>query len=100
MKIYAVEKPDLPAFEMPERFRTEVAFFMTPGGESGVPDLAEGEYWIRLEDARQWLDDFVVRIVSPLDAAAKTELEISDDQEAWLQWIVDHEIQHIRLQSR
>ena len=101
MRIYAVERPDLNPFEMPERFRTEVAFFMTPAGESGVPDrLAEREYWVRLEDARRWLDDFVVRIVSPLDAAAQTELELTDEQEAWLQWIVDHKIQHIRLQAR
>jgi hypothetical protein len=53
---------------MSNRFRTEVAYFMTPPGEHDVPQLPPGEYWIRRDEARQWLEDFVVRIVSPLDA--------------------------------
>jgi hypothetical protein len=84
---------------MPDRFRTEITFFITPAGESGVPPLGENEYWIRLSDARRWLDDLVVLVVSPLDPQAKAEIELTEDHEAWLQWMVEHEIEHVRLAS-
>jgi hypothetical protein len=39
----------------------------------------------------------VVEVVSPLDAESKAEIELTDEQEAWLQWLVDHQIQHVRI---
>ena len=99
MLVHAVDQPDLPPFEMPPRFKTEVTYFMTPSGDAGVPKLPAGEYWIRLEDARRWLEDCVVEVVSPLSAETKAELEITEEQEAWLQWMVDHEVEHIRLDA-
>jgi hypothetical protein len=98
MKIYAVDQPDLPAFEMPDRFRTQIVYFMTPPGSHGVPALPPDQYWIRLDDARQWLNELVVSLVSPLDAEAKAEVELTDEQEAWLQWLVDHGIQRVRVE--
>lgn len=98
MLVHAVGKT-VPPFSMPARFRTDIAYFMTPAGELGVPSLGPDEYWIRLLDARQWLDELVVRVVSPLDAEAQAELELTEDQEAWLEWLVRHEIEHVRLES-
>ena len=43
------------------------------------------------------LDDGVFRIVSPLDSDNRTELEITEEQEDWLKWIVQHQVEHIRL---
>lgn len=97
MLVYSVEKPNLEAFTMPDRFRTDVAYFMTPAGEQGAPALGEREYWIRLEDALQWLEDGVVSVVSPLDAAAKAEIELTEEQEAFLDWLVENRIQHVKL---
>jgi len=84
---------------MPARFRHDVTYFMTPSGQQGVPALGTGEYWIRRSDAQRWLDDLVVEVVSPLDSSTKAEIEITDEQEAWLQWLVDNEVQHIRIQQ-
>jgi hypothetical protein len=70
---------------------------MTPAGSAGVPTLGPSEYWIRREDARQWLDELVVRVVSPLDAEAQAELELTEEQEDWLEWLVKHDIQHVKL---
>lgn len=72
---------------------------MTPSGEQGAPQLSDGEYWIQLENSRRWLEDLVVEIVSPLDAASKAEVELSEDHEKWLEWMVKHEIQHVKLES-
>lgn len=99
MRVVAVDQPEAPPFQMPARFRTDVAYFMTPGGSEGVPPLKEYEYWIRLEDARRWLDDGGVEVVSPLDAEAKAEIELTEEQEAWLEWLIEYEIQHVRLES-
>ncbi|MCG8585438.1 MAG: hypothetical protein MI757_12070, partial [Pirellulales bacterium] len=64
MKVSAVDQPEAPAIEMPDRFRHDIAYFMAPSGEGDVPELPEGEFWIRTEDARQWLDDLVFEIIS------------------------------------
>jgi hypothetical protein len=97
MHIHSVEKADLQPLEMPDRFRMEVVYFMTPGGDEGVPNLAENEYWIRLSDSRKLLEEFVVEVISPLDAESKAEFELTEEQESWLEWLVEHEIEHIRL---
>ena len=97
MKVYAVNNPDLAPVEMPARFRTDVAYFMCPPGERGAPKLPPGEYWIDLNDARTWLDDGVVGVISPLDSENATEFELSEEQENWLRWMVQNEIQHVRL---
>lgn len=98
MHVYSVDRPDLPPFPMPDRFRTEIVYFMTPPGERGVPPLPPDEYWIHREDAKRWLDEFVVCVVSPLDAETKAEIELSEDQEGWLEWMVRNEIEHVRLE--
>ena len=97
MRVYAVEKPALPPLEMPERFRHDIAYFMTPAGERGAPKLPTGEYWVGLDDARRWLDEGVLMLVSPLDSENKAEVEISEEQEVWLEWMIAHEVQHFRL---
>jgi hypothetical protein len=99
MKIFAVEKPDLPPLEMPARFRTEIVFFMTSPGENGAPaNLASNEYSIDLAEARKWLDELVVYVVSPLDAENKAEIELTEDHERWLQWLVDNGVQRVRVE--
>jgi|SoiMethySBSTD1v2_1073268.scaffolds.fasta_scaffold1717526_2 hypothetical protein len=96
--VYAVEKPELPPFEMPARFKHDITYFGTRAGEPGVPaTLAEGEWWVRRIDARRLYDEGVIRIVSPLDSANSVEVEITEEQEAWLKWLIQHEIEHVRL---
>lgn len=82
---------------MPDRFRHEITYFMTPPGEHGVPKLPPNEYWIRLDDARRALDDGLIELVSPLDSASKAEIELSEEQEAWLEWMIKNGIEHVRL---
>lgn len=93
MQVFAADRPDVPPFTMPDRFRTDVAYFAIPG-EAGTP---AGEYRVRLEDATRWLDELVVEVVSPLDAASKAEIELTPEQESWLEWMVRNKIERIRL---
>ena len=98
VRVFAVERPDLPPFQMPDRFRHDITYFVTSPGERGAPtNLAEGEWWVRLEDARDVYDGGTIRIVSPLDSASTSELEISEEQEAWLRWMIDNRIERVRF---
>jgi hypothetical protein len=95
--VYAVDKPELPPFTMPDRFRHDITYFVTHPGDKGVPLLPVGEYWVLPEDARRILDDGCLRIVSPLDSDNTTEIEITEEQEDWLAWMVEHSVVHVRL---
>jgi len=98
VRVFAVGRSDLPPFEMPDRFRHDITYFVTSSGEQGAPgDLADGEWWVRLEDAREIYDGGTIRIVSPLDSTSTAELEITEEQEAWLRWMVDNQIERVRL---
>jgi len=97
MQVYAVDRPEIPPLDMPNRFRHDIAYFMTPAGDRGAPALAPGEYWIDLAEARRWLADGVLSVISPLDSENQAEIEFTQEQEVWLEWLVEHNIQHVRL---
>jgi hypothetical protein len=98
VSVNAVDRTDVAMHHMPQRFLHDVTYFATPPGVQDAPaKLPEREYWIRADDARRILDDGVITIVSPLDSASRTEIEITEEQERWLEWLVKHEVQHIRL---
>lgn len=97
IQVYAVDQPELPPFQASDRLRLEVAYFMSVPGEHGVPQLAEAEYWVDPAAARRWLDDGVISIVSPLDSENKTEVELSEEHEAWLEWMLAHRVTRIRF---
>jgi hypothetical protein len=98
MKVVAIDRPEVPPLEMPSRFRTEIVFFMTPAGTRAAPaSMGPEEYWIDANEAQTWLDELVVSVVSPLDAESKAEIELSDDHERFLEWLIANRIQHVRL---
>jgi hypothetical protein len=95
--VYAIDHPELAPFAMPDRFRHEVAYFMDASGGPGRPPCAAGEYWLDLNQAQEWYDEGAFRLVSPLDSENQTEVELSEDQENWLAWVVSNQVSHIRL---
>jgi len=97
--IQAIDRPDVPIQRMSDRFRHEINYFMTPAGAPGVPALQAGEYWIRQCDTAEYLDEGVVRIVSPLDSNTKAELELTEEQEIWLEWMHKYKVEHVKLTS-
>jgi hypothetical protein len=97
MLVYAVDRPELAPLEMPGRFKRDVAYFMTPQGERGAPKMPAGDYWISLDDAKRWVADGVMLLVSPLDSENQAEVEITEEQETWLEWLIANNVQHVRL---
>jgi hypothetical protein len=98
VKIVAVDRPDVAPLEAPERFRMEIVYFMTLPGDKGAPvKMEDGEYWIDLDEAKKWLDEQVLYVVSPLDAENQAEIELTEYHDAFLQWVVEHEARHVKL---
>jgi hypothetical protein len=98
VRVVPVGRPELTPFGMPDRFRHDITYFVTSPGESGAPiALGENEWFVRLDDARQFYEEGILRIVSPLDSQSTAELEITEEQEAWLSWMIDNQVEHIRL---
>ena len=97
--VYAVNRDDIEPYTMPDRFRHDIAYFMSLPGEQGAPKVADGEYWVSQENTRRWLDEGVLSLVSPLDSQNRTEVELSAEQESWLEWLLKFKIERIRLRN-
>jgi hypothetical protein len=96
-KLVAMGRPEVGPLPISARLRSQVVYFMTPSGTSGVPPLGENEYWIAAADVSKWLSEGVLCLVSPLDSENFTEVELSDDQEAMLEWLAKNNVQHVRI---
>src|SRR5438270_6412073 len=95
-RLLPVDRPDVSALPISPRLRGQLVYFMTPPGSEGVPHLEENEYWIARDDVVKWLDEGVFYLVSPLDSANATEVELTEEQEALLTWLDKHGLQHVR----
>jgi len=97
VRVFAVDRDDVPPAVMPDRFRHEITFFARDAAPPGeTPDA--GVWWIDGDEAGAVLEDGVVRIASPLDSDVRAEIELTEEQEAWLEWIVRNGIRRVRLE--
>jgi hypothetical protein len=81
------------------RLRTQLVYFMSAAGSPGVPELGEDEYWFAESEVARWMDEGVFFLVSPLDTANMTEVELSEEQEVLLHWLQAQRVQHVRLRG-
>lgn len=97
LKLYAVDHPQVPPLSISARLRSQLVYFMTPPDAAGIPPLGENEYWIARQDVTRWLMEGVFLLVSPLDTENVTEVELSEEQDAFLSWLDKHHVQHVRV---
>ena len=97
--VVAVDKSAVPVLEISARLRSQLVYFMTPPDEPHVPPLQAQEYWIDAHQTAQWLAEGVLEVVSPLDSEHQTVVELSDEQETFLEWLTAYQVQHIRVQA-
>jgi hypothetical protein len=93
----AIDKPDEPMRPISSRLRGQLVYFASPAGSHGVPELGDGEYWFTAADVEKWLVEGVFYLVSPLDTANMTEVELSEEQEEFLGWLNLAEVRHVRI---
>lgn len=97
VRVIPTDKTSIAPLLMPDRFRKEIVYFMSPAEGTDAPKLGKDEYWIRRENSEKWLEDGVFTLVSPLDAESVAEIELSEDQEIWLEWMVEHQICTVKI---
>src|SRR3954468_4700323 len=95
LALVPLDRPGVAPLPISPRLRSQLVYFMSPADSAGAPPLGENEYWIAADDAARCLEDGVISLVSPLDTANMTEVEISEEQEAMLHWLRTHGIQHV-----
>ena len=92
-----LDRSDLRPFPLSPRLQSQLVYFMSTSDKPGIPPLGEKEYWFDPDEVRQWLDEGVFYLVSPLDTANRTEVELTEEQEALLLWLQSERIRHVRL---
>ncbi|HEV3164625.1 MAG TPA: hypothetical protein VGZ22_11405 [Isosphaeraceae bacterium] len=100
LTLVSVDRPELPPLPISARLRTQLAYFATVAGTPGLPTLGEDEYWVTEAEASRILDEGVLYLVSPLDTANMTEVELSEEQESLLQWLCKNRVQHVRVSGQ
>ena len=98
-RVISVDKPTAPPLDISARLRSQLAYFMTAPDAPHVPPLEATDYWIDADNAAQWAEEGVFDVVSPLDSENSTTVELSEEQEILMDWLVTHHIQHLRLQD-
>jgi len=99
MKLSAVGRPEVPAFPLSARLRSQFIYFASAADAPGIPKLGANEFHFPLNETRTWHDEGVIYLVSPLDTANKTEVELTDEQEDLMAWLVRHEVEHVRVEG-
>ena len=49
------------------------------------------------DEVKKWVDEGVFYLVSPLDSANMTEVELTEEQESLLSWLDKNQIAHVRV---
>jgi hypothetical protein len=98
-RVLPIDNPSAPALEISARLRAQLVYFMTPPDDPRVPPLEANDYWVDAQQTAQWLQEGVLEVVSPLDDEHQTVVELSEEQEIFLEWLAAHQVQHIRLQD-
>ena len=96
-KLVSVDQPGASPLSVSARLRSQLVYFMADATAAGVPPLGENEYWFNRQEVTKWLDEGVFYLVSPLDTANMTEVELTEEQEALLGWLDGNQIQHVRV---
>ena len=95
--VVPLDRGGVPPRAITLRLRSQLNYFVTSPGTPGVPDLGEGEYWFDEESVARLLDDGVFYLVSPLDTANMTEVELTEEQEEFLGWLKAGGVRNVRV---
>ena len=94
--IHALDKPEIDPYEISPTLRNQLQYFTTGEIRDGsTPD----EFCFPLERTSKLLEDGVFYVISPLDEEHQAEIEISDEQEDLLDWLVSNGIQRVKVEE-
>jgi hypothetical protein len=96
IRFVTVEHPEKLSIEITDHIRPQLPYFTsTPEGI----ELAKNEYWFDLPAIKQILDDGSFLVVSPLRAENAAEVELSEEAEQLIEWLLENGVNRVRLES-
>jgi hypothetical protein len=96
ISLVPLDQPNVKPLAISPRMRGQLVYFVA-APLAGMPPLGENEYWFSRDEVRKWLDDGVFYLVSPLDSANMTEVELTEEQEIMLNWLDKNQVKHVRV---
>jgi hypothetical protein len=94
--LHSLDKPELKPYQVSPTLKNQIHYFT----EGGVRDPNNpNEYLFPLERTSELLDDGVFYVVSPLDDQNQAEIEITDEQEDLLEWLVSNAVERVRVEE-
>ena len=97
LALVPLDRPEVAPLAITPRLRNQLVYFMSARDTPGLPKLGDLDFWFAADEVAKWVDDGVFFLVSPLDTATMTEVELSEEQETMLAWLHKHQVQHVRL---
>lgn len=97
LALVPLDRPEVAPLAITPRLRGQLVYFMTPRDAPGLPKLGEADFWFAADDVAKWADEGIIEVVSPLDTAGMTEVELSEEQETLVAWLHKNGVQHVRL---
>ena len=96
--VFAVDQPALEPYEISQMLRGQLHYF-TEGVNSRRWNDSENpdKFFFPLERTSELLEEGVFYVTSPLDDQHQAEIEITEEQENILEWIVSHKIENVRV---
>lgn len=92
-----LDRPEVAPYPLSDRLRSQLVYFMAAPDAPGIPELGENEFWFDREDVTRWVMEGVFYLVSPLDTENMTEVELSEEQDALLNWLDRNGVRHARV---
>ncbi len=93
-RLVALDVAGAPNLTISPKLKDQLPYFVSEPGQGN------DEYAFSREEVAMILDEGVIRLVSPLDTANSTEVEISEEQEAMLVWLDRHKIGRVKVEER
>ena len=95
-----LDHPEVAPLAITPRLRDQLVYFMSARDTPGIPPLGESDFWFDADEVAKWVDEGVFYLVSPLDTENMTEVELTEEQEAFLAWLDSKKVRHVRLEER
>jgi hypothetical protein len=80
-----------------ERLKSQLHYFAQP--HESTSERGDDTFRFDLDQVACWLEEGSLRLVSPLDTAHFTEVELSEEQESLLEWLHRLQIRLVRIES-
>lgn len=92
--VIPLDKTEISPYEISATLRNQLPYF-TDGNirETGNFD----EFFFPIARTTELLEDGVFYVVSPLDDQNQAEIEITEEQEDLLEWLVSNRIEEVRI---